>query len=126
MLQDALGKAEQDFQQRLIRLAHANVRFATTHRALFRLMFVAKQRKDAPAELIEASYRALYAGPATIIHGQMTGAVVAGDPEHLALVVFAAVEGLISFSVDGTFGGVPLERLVEEVIGQIMVGLQPR
>lgn len=125
-LHQALTADEPTVEGRLVRLAHANVRFASTHRALFRLMFVAKQRADASPELLEASYRALSAGPATIAFGQSMGAVVAGDPERLALTVFAAVEGLISFSVEGKFGGIPLERLAEYVIGQIMVGLQPR
>lgn len=125
-LRGALATEEPSFERRLINLAHVNIRFATRHRALFRLMFAAKQHPEVSPELLRASYEALAAAPETMTYGQQTGRVVPGDPEQQALVVFAAVEGLISFSVDGSFGGVPVERLAEEVIHQIMVGLQPR
>ncbi len=125
-LRQALATEEPSFAKRLIRLAHANIRFATAHRALFRLMFAAKQHPQVSPELLRASYEALAAGPETMAYGQATGCVTPGDPEQQALVIFAAVEGLISFSVNGSFGGVPVERLAEAVIHQIMVGLQPR
>ncbi len=125
-LRQALTPEEPSFERRLISLAHTNIRFATTHRALFRLMFAAKQHPQVSPELLRASYGALSAAPETMLYGQQTGRVVPGDPEQQALVIFAAVEGLISFSVDGSFGGVPVERLAEQVIHQIMMGLQPR
>ena len=125
-LREALAVEEPSFETRLIRLAHANIRFATRHRALFRLMFVAKQHPHVSPELLRASYEALSAGPETMAYGQKTGRVTPGDPEQQALVLFAAVEGLISFSVEGSFGGVPVERLAEQAILQIMVGLLPR
>ena len=125
-LHRTLAPAEPDFDKRLFKLARANIRFATNHRALFRLMFSAKQRPEPSPDILHASNQALSAGPATIAYGQSLGAVVPGDPERLALTVFAAVEGLISLSVDGKFGGVPLERLAEEILAQIIVGLRPR
>ncbi len=125
-LRQALAVEEPSFEARLINLAHANIRFATRYRALFRLMFVAKQHPHVSPELLRASYEALSVGPQTMAYGQASGRVTPGDPERQALVIFAAVEGLISFSVDGSFGGVPVEHLAEQAILQIMVGLQPR
>ena len=125
-LQRALHGHEPRFEKRILKLARANIRFALKHPALTRLMFAAKQRPDAPADLLAASYRALSAGPDTILFGQRSGHVAAGDPELLALTVFAAVEGLISLSVDGKFGGVPLARLAERVLAVILQGLHPR
>ncbi len=117
---------EPDFEARLLSLARANIFFALRHRALIRLMFVTKQRDEASPELLQASYQGLSAAPATIAYGQSIGAVVPGDPEQLALTVFAAVEGLISLSVDGKLSGVALDVLVETVLAQIIVGLRPR
>ncbi len=113
-------------EERLVALARAHVRFALAHPRLLRLMFAAKHHAEATAGLLEASYRALAPGPAVIEAGQRVGTVVEGDPEQLALTVFAAVEGLVALSTDGEVGGEPLDRLVEVVVRQIMVGLQPR
>ena len=126
LLDHAAASDEPDFLQRLLAVARANIGFAKQHRALFRLMFAAKQRADASAELQQAGYDALRSGPETIIYGQSIGAVVPGDPIELALTVFSAVEGLMSLSVDGKLGGVPVEDVAEKIIGNIMLGLKPR
>lgn len=125
-LQRAIAEIGPDFEKRLLALARAHIQFATGHRALMALMFATKQRPDVAPELLQASYKALSAGPETLALGQSTGAVVAGDPEQLALTVFAVVEGLISLSVDGRFGGVTLDILVEPILARIMTGLRPR
>ena len=89
-------------------------------------MFNAKFHPKVSAELLHASYQSLAAGPMIIKEGQQAGAVAEGNPESLALVVFAAVEGLVSLSADGKFGGAPLEKLVVQVVTQIIIGLRPR
>ena len=121
-LNRALADQEPDFEKRLVKLARANIRFATSHRALRRLMFTAKQRENAPAEVVEAAYKGLSAGPATIAYGQSVGAVGPGDTRLMSITVFAALEGLLSLSVDGKFGGVPLERLMQDVITTLLRG----
>ena len=125
-LNEALAGREKPFDTRLLELARAHVRFSLKHPALLRLMFTAKHHREASAALLEASHRALGAGPLTIGEGQSTGAVVSGDVDRLALTVFAAVDGLVNLSTEGEFGGVPLDRLVVEVVQQIIVGLRPR
>ncbi len=125
-LDRAIIDDEPNFERRVVKLAPANIRFASKHRSLMKLMFTAKQRKGSPRELIEASYRALSVGPRTIAYGQSIGAVVKGDTERLALAVFSSVEGLISLSSEGRFAGVPIEKLAEDTIGIIIHGLKPR
>lgn len=126
ILNRAMADRSEKFEIRITKLARAHVRFATKHPALLRLMFAAKHHPEATPELLEASYRALSAGPLTIEEGQAAGVVVAGDPERLALTVFAAVEGLVALSTNGQFGGVPLDKLAVEIVEQVIVGLRPR
>ncbi len=125
-LQRALVDGDPQFERRIFKLARVNIRFAVKHPSLLRLMFAAKQREGAPPELIQAGYRALAAGPETIEYRQSIGAIRAGDPERLALAIFASVEGLISLSSNGRFGGVSTEKLAEEIILLILGGLRPR
>lgn len=131
---DRLGRAltravtdrDLDFDTRLLKLARAHIRFATRHPAMVRLMFAVKHHPEATPQLLEASARALAAGPLAIASGQTTGAVVQGDQHLLALTVFAAVEGLVTLCADGEFGGLSLDRLTVEVVGRIILGLRPR
>ncbi len=126
ILARAVAGRDMDFDTRLTKVARALLRFATRHPALLNHMFAAKHHPAAPPELLEASERALASGAQLIAEGQGSGDVVAGDPERLALVPFAAVQGLIAVSSRGQFKGVPLERLVEDAIARIIVGLRPR
>ena len=125
-LNRAASSEEPDFVRRLVKVAHAHIRFAVKHQSLFRLMFAAKQRPGAPPALIDASHKALMAGPLTISYGQTMGEVVAGEPQRLAITVFAAVEGLVSLSSDGKINGISIEKHAEHCIHDIMLGLKPR
>jgi len=126
VLNRAASSDEPEFVTRIVKVAHAHIRFAMKHRSLYRLMFASKHRSDASPELLEASYKALMAGPRTIEYGQSIGAVIAGDALRLGLTFYSAVEGLMSLSVDGKINGVSIEKLAEQVIGNIMLGLKPR
>ena len=116
----------QDFKTRLTRLARAYVGFALKYPALLSLMFEAKHRPDAPLELLEASERAFGHAHFTFSEGQAAGEVIPGDPWRLSVVVFSALLGLVSISDNGKFKGIPLDRLVGEIIERIILGLQPR
>lgn len=122
----AVGDQAAGFHERLLRLAHAHVGFALRHPALARWMFEAKSRIGAPVSLLEASERAFL--PASIIFkdGQAAGEVVTGDPEHLGLVGFAAMQGLVAISASGRFNDVPLQVLVDGMIERVVLGLRPR
>jgi AcrR family transcriptional regulator len=126
----ALGRAAKDrgkdFQARLSKLTRAYVSFALKHPALLGLMFEAKHRVDAPSELLEASEKAFAHAHATFAEGQAVGEVVPGDPWRLSLVIFATMQGLIAISTNGKFKGIPLNRLVSEIIERTILGLRPR
>ena len=117
---------KRDFSFRLTRLAQAHVAFSLRRPALFRWMFEATSAPDTSASLLEASDRALSPASAILADGQASHAVVPGDPEHLGLASFAAVQGLVSMSIGGKFNGVPLDTLVSDVIERIILGLRPR
>ncbi len=114
------------FDQRLSRSARAVVHFAVRHPALLGHMFAAKHQAHPPPALIEASEQALASGPQLIREGQAAGLVIPGDPEMLALVVFAEVQGLIAIADRGRIHGVPIADLVDEFIGHVILGLRPR
>ena len=127
---EALGRAAgmrgQDFKGRLTKMARAYVGFALKHPALLSLMYEAKQRTDAPRELLEASERAFAHGPVTFAEAQAAGEVVPGDPARLALVVLSALRGLVSISTNGKFKGVSLDHLTGEIIERMILGFRPR
>lgn len=127
---EALGRAARlggpDFKGRLTKMARAYVGFALKYPALLGLMFEAKHRPDAPRELQAASEKAFGHAHTTFAEGQAAGEVIPGDPWRHSIVVFSALLGLVSISDNGKFKGIPLDRLVGEVIERIILGLRPR
>lgn len=124
-----LGRAAKDegaFDVRLTKLGRAYVSFALKHPALLVLMSEAKHRPDAPRELLEASEKALAHTLAVFAEGQVKGEVVAGDPLRVALVVFAALQGLVALSTNGKFKGESLDDLIGEIVERLTLGLRPR
>ena len=125
-----LGRAAKNkgqvFKTRLTKFARAYVGFALKHPALCGLMFDAKHRPGAPQELLQASDKAFSHGRTLFADGQASGEVVEGDPNRLALVAYASLQGLISISTDGKFKGISLDTLVPEIMDRIMLGLSPR
>jgi AcrR family transcriptional regulator len=126
VLERAVADREEDFDTRITKLARAHVRFAIKNAALINLMYAAKHANDAPAELVAASNMAFSAGPITLTEGQKSGSVVSGNPRHLSLPIFAAIEGLVAISRNGKIEGINLDVLVTEVIKRIILGLRPR
>lgn len=126
----ALARALRDrdaaFEVRLPRATAVLVRFALNNPALLGHMFAAKHQPDASPELIDASNAALSPGIQLFAEGQQSGDVVDGDPELLALVPFATVQGLIVVSSSGSFKGISLTNLVEQATQHILFGLRPR
>jgi AcrR family transcriptional regulator len=117
----ALEADGQDFTSRLAALARAYVRFATEHAALLELMFAGKHRSP---DLEAAADRAFAAPLALIADGQAAGEVVAGDPERVANVAFAAVHGLAALAGAGVLE--VDDALVTETVERLVLGLRPR
>ena len=126
MLVRALQVPGTSFEVRLQRATAVLVRFALKHPALLSHMFAAKHQPEASAELLATSVASLSSGVSLIAEGQQAGDVVAGDPELLALVPFATVQGLIIVTSSSSFKGMSLEKLVQYATGQILLGLRPR
>jgi AcrR family transcriptional regulator len=125
-LAGAVVTAGPDFEARLAGLARAYVRFAREHAALLELMFAAKHEVGAPPSLRAAGERAFVPALAVVAEGQAAGAAVAGDPERVATVAFAAIHGLVSMANGGMLDDAPLDEIVDEAIGRLVLGLRPR
>jgi len=125
-LREAMDAAGEEVDARLGALARTYVRFATRHAALLELMFASKHRPDA-AEGQRAAGVAAFAAPLALIgEGQAAGAVVAGDPEMVATVAWATVQGLASIANAGMLEEAALDGLVAGATERLILGLRPR
>ena len=102
------------------------MRFATRHAALLELMFAGKYRPDAADSLREAADAAFAAPLALITEGQAAGAVVPGDPEAVATVAWATVQGLATIANAGMLDDAALDGLVASAVERLVLGLRPR
>ena len=125
-LREAMGTAGGAFHARLLAFAQTYVRFATQHAALLDLMFAGKHREGAADSLREAADRAFEAPLALVAEGQAAGHVVPGDPERVAIVTWAALQGLASMVNSGMIDGAGLEDLVASAVDRLVAGLRPR
>ena len=100
-MQEALNTAGTAFDARLAALARAYVAFATEHAALLELMFAGKHRPAA-------------------------GEVVGGEPERVATVAFAAMQGLAALINGGMLDAAGLDGIVADAAERLVLGLRPR
>jgi AcrR family transcriptional regulator len=103
-----------DATARLAALGRAYVKFATTHRGYFRVMF----RGDLhSAELVQARPRAFQLLYDTIEDCQRSGVAPAGDLQPLVLIAWSAVHGLATLWIDDVLPkkGLNPERLAPKV-----------
>ena len=122
----AVTAAGDDFDARMLGLARAYVAFATRRPALVALMFATKHAEGASPELAEAGTRALAPALTTVADGQASGAVVEGEPVRVAIVAFAALQGLVAFANNGMLDGAPLTETLDELVERLVLGLRPR
>jgi AcrR family transcriptional regulator len=122
----AIAAAGDGFDARMAGLAHAYVEFATRHPALVALMFATKHQDGASPALAEAGEHALAPALAAVADGQAAGTVVAGDPERVAIVAFAALQGLVTLAASGMLDGEPLDETLDEIVERLILGLRPR
>jgi AcrR family transcriptional regulator len=125
-LRDAMEAAGEQFDARLLAFARAYVAFATRHAALLELMFAGKHRPGAADSLRGAADRAFEAPLALIAEGQAAGEVVAGDPERVATVAWAALQGLASLVNGGMLDRAALDDVVADAVHRLVLGLRPR
>lgn len=125
-LAGAVADAGAGFDARILGLARSYVAFATRHPALIELMFATKHADDASPELAAAGERALAPALTTVADGQAAGTVVGGDPHRVAIVAFAALQGLVALANNGMLDGTPLPETLDEVVERLVLGLRPR
>lgn len=124
-LSAAVDGAGSGFHARLDALAHAYVRFATGRAALLELMFAGKHRPGADA-VRSAGERAFAAPIALIADGQAAGEVVPGDPERVATVAWACLQGLASLANGAMLDEASLDDVVADAVERLVLGLRPR
>ena len=125
-LEAAVTGAGERFEDRLAALARTYVRFATDHAPLLELMFAGKHAPGADPRLRAASDRAFAVALDVIPAGQAAGEVVAGDPDEVAVVVFAALQGLATLTTTGLLDPASLDATATAVSERLVLGLRPR
>ena len=126
-MRDAITGEAGPFEAKLTGLARSYVQFATEHAALLDLMYAGKHRPGAADGLHEAATRAFAAPIALIADAQESGEIAAGDPDGVALTVWAALHGTAAMANAGLLGEAPpLDALVAGVVERLVLGLRPR
>jgi len=124
-LRAALAGAD-GFDARLLAFTRAYVEFATRHAALLELMFAGKHRPGADPGMRAAADRAFEVPLALILEGQARGDVVAGEPENVGMVAFAAAHGIAALANNQMLGDFDLDGIVENAVERLILGLRPR
>jgi AcrR family transcriptional regulator len=123
-LRGAMADAD-GFDERLLAFVRGYVRFATEHAALLELMFAGKHRPGAAPSLRVAADRAFEAPLTLIAEGQAGGEIVAGDPEGVGMVAFAAAHGIAALANNQMLPN-DLDAVVTAAVERLVLGLRPR
>jgi AcrR family transcriptional regulator len=120
-LRGAVDGAGEAFEARLRATAAAYVRFATDDAALLELMFAGKHREPSGA-LHEAAERAFSVLLELIRQGQADGALEAGEPERVGLVLFATIHGIAALVTGGMVAPEQIDELLSDAISHFLRG----
>lgn len=120
---DALAAAP--FADQLVTLAAAYVRFATGKPSLLTVMFAAKHRREAPAELRLAADEAFATPLRAIQAAQARGEVVAGPIQEIATAILATMHGYAALVAGGLLEPDDAAELAATV-RRLIDGLRPR
>lgn len=123
-LRTALEGAGGDFPARFRAAANTYVRFATDNPALLELMFSTKHRETA-VEVRAAAGPAFGQLHGVIVEGQNSGAVAAGDPEQVATVLFATMQGIAALINGDLVDIARLDELTDQATEQFLRGNRP-
>lgn len=120
-LRAAIAEAGEDFAARLGAAAAAYARFATRDVALLDLMFTAKHQRGSES-VVAAAGVSMAVVFELIAEGQEAGVLEAGDLYQVGTILFATIQGIVTF-VNGAL--VPpdmLDGLVETAVEQFLRG----
>ena len=123
-LRTALASADGDFPSRVRATMMAYTRFATENAALLELMYASKHRPDA-ARIVKAAAAPFGLMNGLIVQGQTQGALQAGDPERIGIVVLATLQGIASLINGNIVKPDLLDGLVETAAEQFLRGARP-
>ncbi len=117
----AFDQAGEQFERRLRSVATAYIRFATEDAALLELMFAGKKHEDS-GPLHDAAERAFSVMLELIAQGQAEGALEAGDPERVGLVLFATIQGIAALVTGGIVSAAQVGELVDDAAERFLRG----
>ncbi|MBF8188349.1 TetR/AcrR family transcriptional regulator [Nonomuraea sp. K274] len=123
-LRTALAAADEDFPSRVRATMTAYTRFATGNAALLELMYTSKHRPDA-TRIVKAAEAPFGLMNELITQGQEQGALQAGDPERIGIVLFATLQGIASIINGNIVKPELLDGLVETAVEQFVRGARP-
>ena len=114
------------FEDRLGLHAACYVRFALRNAPLLAVMFAAKHRREAPAEIRNSAERAFAAPLRLLQEAQQRGEVVAGSVEQISTAILATMHGFATLVAGGLLAEQGWEQSLAETMGLLVVGLRPR
>ncbi|WP_016696952.1 MULTISPECIES: TetR/AcrR family transcriptional regulator [Actinoalloteichus] len=124
VLRTALAAAGDGFPARLRAAATAYTRFATENAALLELMYTSKHRPGA-RRVVDAAAAPFTLLNSLIVQGQDQGALEAGDPERIGIVLLATLQGLATFANGDIVEPELLDDLVEAAVDRFLRGTRP-
>jgi AcrR family transcriptional regulator len=123
-LRAAMTGTDGDFPARVRETMTAYTRFATENAALVELMYTSKHRPDA-TRIMKAAEGPFGLMNDLILQGQAEGALQAGDPERIGIVLFATLQGIASIINGNIVKPELLDALVETAVEQFLRGAGP-
>lgn len=123
-LRSALAESNHEFPSRVRNAVAAFACFATENAALYELMNSSKHRLVA-SRISEASETAFSPMIELIEEGQKLGALEAGNPERIGIILFATVQGITTMVNGGMISSNLLDELIETALKQFLLGAQP-
>lgn len=123
-LRTALAGADGDFPSCVRATMTAYTRFATENAALLELMYTSKHRPGA-TRIVKAAEAPFGLMNELILQGQAQGALQAGAPEGIGIVLFATLHGIASIINGSIVKPELLDGLVETAVEQFLRGARP-
>ena len=126
-IEQALASGD-DVREQFLAGGLAYVRFALEHRAHFKVMFFAEGAYEADSDAASARDASLALLLDFIRKAQQRGVMRAGDPNKIAVAVWAMHHGLACLALGSHFDVAPrmLRRIVDDAHGDLLDGLIAR
>lgn len=120
-VQAAADRGSGEYEARLRAANRAYVRFATRDAALLELMFASQQGRQTGA-VQEAAIHTFTVLVELLKEGQATGALEPGDPEPMALLMLATLQGIAALANTEIIAPNRINRLITDATGRFLHG----